>query len=146
LAGLRGRPIAEELLTVVDDPLRPGSPAGHAVDDEGQPARPVTLLDRSRVGEPLLHRASADRLRLSPNGHARRFSFRFCTLPRLTHVEVLGHEGAVADLVAPVAQGVLVRSLRLRHLNAMTGAFSCYLDDAREIRAGEVGPPLTPGL
>jgi TldD protein len=146
LAALRGRPIAEELLTVVDDPLRPGAPAGQAVDDEGQPARPVTLLDRGRVGEPLLHRASAARLGLPGNGHARRLSFRYGTLPRLTHVEVAGHAGRAADLVAPIGHGVLVRSLRLRHLNALTGEFSCYLDDAREIRTGEVGPPLEPGL
>jgi len=146
LAGLRGRAIADELLTVVDDPLHPGAPAGHAVDDEGQPARAVALLDRGRVGEPLLHLASAARLGLPPNGHARRFTFRFGTLPRLSHVEVLGHEGTAAGLIAPIARGVLVRSLRLRDLNVLTGAFSCYLDDAREIRDGAVGPPLLPGL
>ncbi len=48
LGGLRGRAIAEELLTVVDDPLHPGAPAGHAVDDEGETPRAVPLLDRGR--------------------------------------------------------------------------------------------------
>ena len=146
LAALGGRAIGDELLTVVDDPLHPDAPAGQAVDDEGQPARPVRLLDRGRVGEPVLHRASADRLGLPPNGHARRFNFRFGTLPRLTHVQVAGHAGTAADLVAPIARGVLVRSLRLRHLNAVTGAFSCYLDDAREIWDGQVGRALAPGV
>ena len=146
LGPLRGRAIAHELLTVVDDPLHPDAPAGLPVDDEGRPSRSVALIDRGVVGEPLLHEASARQLGLPTNGHARRFNFRFGTLPRLTHVEVAGQAGAAADLVAPIARGVLVRSLRLRHLNTVTGAFSCYLDDAREIRAGEVGPALTPGL
>jgi TldD protein len=146
LAARRGRAIAGELLTLVDDPRHPGAPAGQVVDDEGRQTRPVTLIDRGRVGEPLLDQESARRLGLAPNGHARRMSFRFCTLPRLTHVRVAGHDGTEAGLVGSIEHGVLVRWLRLRHLNALTGAFSFYLDDAREIRSGEVGAPLTPGL
>jgi TldD protein len=146
LASLLGRAIAEEVLTVVDDPLHPAAPAGHAVDDEGEMPRVVPLLDRGRVGGPLLHGASAARLGLPPTGHARRLDFRSCTLPRLTHVEVRGGAGTMAELVAPIARGLLVRSLRLRHLNAATGEFTCHIDDARVITAGEVGPPVGPAL
>jgi TldD protein len=146
LAVRRGRAIARELLTVVDDPRHPGAPAGQAIDDEGRETRSVALIDRGRVGEPLVDEESARRLRLAPNGHARRMSYRYGTLPRLTHLRVAGHDGTEADLVSAIEHGVLVRRLRLRHLNSLNGAFSFFLDDAREIRSGEVGAPLTHGL
>lgn len=146
LAARRGQAIAGDLLTVVDDPRHPDAPAGQIVDDEGREARAVTLIDRGRVGEPLLDHESARRLGLPANGHARRMSFRYGTLPRLTHVRVAGHEGTEADLVGSIEHGVLVRWLRLRHLSSVNGAFSFFLDDAREIRGGEVGAPLAPGL
>jgi TldD protein len=146
LAARRGCAIGPELLTVVDDPRHPGAPAGQAVDDEGRETRQVTLIDRGRVGEPLLDDESARRLGLPANGHARRMSFRYGTLPRLTHVRVAGREGTETDLVGSIAHGVLIRWLRLRHLNSVNGVFSFFLDDAREIRYGVVGPPLAPGL
>ncbi len=58
----------------------------------------------------------------------------------------MGGAGTAADLIGPIARGLLVRSLRLRHLNAATGEFTCHLEGARLIRAGEVGPAVGPGL
>lgn len=146
LASRLGQPVGSEWLSVVDDPLRGPGTAGYQVDDEGVTARKALLVNRGRVEEPLLDGASARRLGREPNGHARRVSWRHHALPRMSHTAVEPHAGHFEDIVGEVGRGLLVRGLSPRHVNLMTGEFSFHVDEAREIRDGQVGAFIGPAL
>lgn len=146
LAALRGQYIASPALTLVDDPLCPGSPAAYRIDDEGVPAQPTTLIAAGRVHEPLLDRSTAARAHSQSNGHGRRLNFRFGALPRQSHLEVQPDTGSLATLIAALPVGLLIRQLRPRHVDIASGAWSFYIDEAAMIRDGRRAEPIGPGL
>ncbi|MCB9564787.1 MAG: hypothetical protein H6708_30750 [Kofleriaceae bacterium] len=66
-----GQTIAAADVTVVDDPTSGGF-AGYAVDDEGQAAAPLTLVDRGVLAAVLCDAHGARRTGLPRTGHGRR--------------------------------------------------------------------------
>jgi TldD protein len=65
----------------------------------------------------------------------------------MTHTGVAaGPHGALEDLVAGVPYGLLVQHLVPRHMNLLSGDFSFFLVEAREIRDGRLGPLVGPGV
>ncbi|XXF76934.1 metallopeptidase TldD-related protein [Myxococcaceae bacterium GXIMD 01537] len=146
LAAKLGEPVGPEWLSVVDDPLCGPGTQGYRVDDEGAVARKALLVHRGRVEEPLLDTEMARRLGRAPNGHGRRVSWRHYALPRMSHTAVEPHAGRFEELVGGVARGLLVRGLTPRHVNLMTGEFSFYIDEARELRDGREGAFIGPAL
>ena len=143
---LLGQRVAEDFVTVLDDPAHPHASASYRVDDEGIPAQTVALISRGIVCEPLLDTYHARLLQRSSNGHGRRLNFRYSALPRLNHVVLQPQRGKLEELAESVSQGALVLDMSLRHLNTMTGNFSFYIREAREIRNGEIGAFLAPGI
>jgi len=146
LAPLLGQRISDECLTIIDDPFYPSSPANYAVDDEGVKAEQVILIHEGRVGSPILDQLTARRLQRASNGHARRTNFRYYALPRLSHTYVKPHVGALKEIISDVPYGLLLLGLRLRHMDIAIGDFSFYIDEAREIRQGKLGPFVSSGL
>src|SRR5207248_3563059 len=47
-----GRRVAEEWVTLVDDPAPDTSKISHCIDDEGTPSRPAYLIERGVLREP----------------------------------------------------------------------------------------------
>lgn len=142
-----GERVAEEFVTVTDDPTEGNSSLHYAFDDEGQPARGTALVERGVVGQPMLSRATARILGQETNGHGRRVSFRHYPLPRMTHTGVAaGPHGTLEQLLAPVGRGLLVQHLVPRHMNLLSGDFSFFILEAREIRDGSLGPLIGPGV
>jgi TldD protein len=147
LATRLGERVADEFVTVVDDPTEGPGTLHYAYDDEGQPARRAALLHGGVVAQPLLSRRTAEVLNGEPNGHGRRVSFRHYPLPRMTHTGVAaGPHGALEQLVAPVGHGLLIQHLVPRHMNLLSGDFSFYIVEAREIRDGQLGRLVEPGV
>jgi predicted Zn-dependent protease len=67
--GELGAALTSPLLTVIDDPGVAGAYGGFAFDDEGEPAAPITLLDRGRVVARLADHASGGAGRGRRPGH-----------------------------------------------------------------------------
>lgn len=145
-SGKVGHTVGSERLTIVDDPTHGGGCCQYAFDDEGTPARRVTLLDHGKVGEPVADASEAFAHGAASTGHGRRIDYRFAALPRVAHTEVLPHEGEHDAIVAQVKHGLWVRQATPRHVNPLTGEFSFWVDEGRVIRDGALGPLVGPTL
>jgi TldD protein len=147
LATRLGQRVAEEFVTVTDDPTEGRACLHYTFDDEGQRARSTALLERGVVGQPMLSRRTAQLLGREGNGHGRRVSFRHPPLPRMSHTGVAaGPHGTLEQILAPVARGLLLQHVVPRHMNLLSGDFSFFIVEAREIREGNLGPPVGPGV
>jgi TldD protein len=146
LARRLGQRVAAPCLSVSDDPTDGHGALAFAWDDEGHAARAVPLLERGVVGSPLLDGRTALALGRAPNGHGRRVDFRHPPLPRMAHTRVEPHEGCLESLLAGVAHGLLVQHLTPRHMDLLSGDFSFYLVEAREVRDGRPGRRVSPGI
>lgn len=146
LASRSGDRVAEEYVTLVDDPSPALAKVAYRIDDEGTPARPVHLLKRGMIQEPLLDKRNAHLLGLEPNGHGRRLDFQHYAIPRMAHTQVLPHEGTLEEALDGVQQGILVSQLKLRQMNLLSGDFSFILTEARLIHNGNIGAYISNGL
>ncbi|NTX15066.1 TldD/PmbA family protein [Myxococcus sp. CA056] len=146
LARRMGQRVAEPFVHVSDDPTDAQNALGFAWDDEGHAARAVPLLREGVVTSPLLDTRSARALGLEPNGHGRRVDFRHPPLPRMAHTRVEPHEGNLNAFLADMGQGLLVQHLTPRHMNLLSGDFSFYIVEARQVRDGRAGARVGPGI
>jgi TldD protein len=146
LAPLLGERVAEEYLTVLDDPTAGSSKVAHVIDDEGIPSRPAYLIERGIVREPLLDQRSARLLKLEPNGHARRLNYRHYPIPRMTHTRVAEHAGTLIDALAGIERGLFISKIKIRHMNIASGDFSFIISEARLIEQGQLSAYVGPGL
>ncbi|WPB74605.1 metallopeptidase TldD-related protein [Archangium violaceum] len=146
LARRLGQRVAESFVSVSDDPTDGRGALAYSCDDEGHPARPVPLLQAGHVGTPLLDTRSARALGCTPNGHGRRVGFKHPPLARMAHTRVEPHQGDLEALIADIPYGLLVRHLLPRHMNLLSGDFSFYILEAQEIRDGDLGSLVSPGI
>ncbi|AGC43071.1 TldD/PmbA family protein [Myxococcus stipitatus DSM 14675] len=146
LARRLGQRVAGPWLSVSDDPTEGHGSLTLAWDDEGQPAQAVRLLSAGIVDAPLLDSRSACHLGHAPNGHGRRVSFRHPPLPRMAHTRVEPHEGDLDTLLGNLSHGLLVQHLMPRHMDLLSGDFSFYIVEAREVRDGRLGQRVSPGI
>lgn len=146
LARRLGQRVAGPWLSVSDDPTDGHSALAFAWDDEGHAARAVPLVREGVIASPLLDARTARALGHEPNGHGRRVDFRHPPLPRMAHTRVEPHEGNVESLLAGVADGLLVQHLTPRHMDLLSGDFSFYIIEAREVRDGRPGRRVSPGI
>ena len=146
LARKLGQQIAEPFLTVSDDPTEDRGSVSFRWDDEGVPAQSTSLIRQGRIDAPLLDEESARALGRSSNGHGRRVSFRHAPLPRMAHTRVEPHTGGLETCIQGVRSGLLVQHLNPRHMHLLSGDFSFYVTEAREIRDGRLGKRLNPGI
>jgi TldD protein len=146
LASWIGRRVAEEWMTLVDDPAPGSSKISHHIDDEGTPSRPAYLIKQGVLQEPLLDKRSASILKLEPNGHGRRLDFRHYAVPRMSHTQVVPHAGTAHEAYAGIKHGIMIYSLKLRHMNIASGDFSFAITEARLIKDGRLGSYISPGL
>jgi PmbA protein len=72
LAGKLGQPVASELVTILDDGLRPGGFGSRPFDDEGVPASVTPVIERGVLRNYLLNCYAARKLNLRTTGNASR--------------------------------------------------------------------------
>jgi TldD protein len=96
-AGLVGRPVGSRLVTVIDDPSRPGGNGFYRFDDEGMAAGPTTIVNQG-----VLERGLSDLL------GGRREAWDRPAGPRPSNSFITPGPTPPAELIAGVAQGIFV--------------------------------------
>ncbi|MFI6850090.1 TldD/PmbA family protein [Kitasatospora sp. NPDC050467] len=137
LGRLRGTAVCPEWVTVLDDPVAPNAVFGYRVDDEGNPAVAVPLIDHGTVGGTPHSAASAAQAGARPNGHGRRMSYLYPAVPRQAHTRVLDGPFTPDEVLRLPGEAVHVERMRVRHVHQGTGAFSFLALEGLLLRDGE---------
>lgn len=136
-----GQVVASPLVTVIDDPTYPGSRGSINVDDEGQPARPVTLIEGGTLRGYMQDRLSARHFGVEP-GNGRRESFRDAPMPRMTNTMMLGGPHTAEEIIASTRRGVFAKKFSGGQVNISNGDFVFSLTESYLIEDGKVTAPL----
>jgi PmbA protein len=123
LAGRVGETIASELLTVIDDGLRPGGLGSRPFDGEGQASRRNIVLERGRLASYLLDSYSARKLGLRSTGNAARGAGSAPTAAPSNFWLEPGRS-SLEQLIATTPRGLLVTELIGQGFNPVTGDYS----------------------
>ena len=139
LLGREGERLLPEDIDVIEDPHRPRGLRSRPFDGEGLACAPRKLVDRGVIGGWLLNVASANKLGLTPTGHASRGAGSPGVSASNLHIPA----GAIsrAELMADVAEGVLITEMAGQGVNAVTGDYSRGATGFRIVN-GEIAGPI----
>ena len=140
-ADLRDRPVASELITMVDlahhwDGQELMCPV--YVDDEGTPATDVTMIERGVLRQFMHSRETAARLGLAPSGNARAYGPDDEPLVRMRNTAILPGTQTLEALIAGVEDGYLLLDTSNGQADATT-EFMFGVNLGYEIRNGKLG-------
>ncbi len=131
LAKRLGETIADERLTVVDDPLIDYAPGSGRVDDEGVPRRVTPVVESGVLRNFLYDLDAAGRSRTTSTGNG-----RGCWP---TNLVIKPGDTSYEQMIAETKEGLLVHSmLGLGQGNAISGAFSVNVQLGYKIEDGKV--------
>jgi TldD protein len=142
LTSLTGRKVAAPQVTIADSPLLPGGWGSYGWDDEGNPAGETVLIDHGVVTGQLTNRTTAARPDGGSSGNARRRSYRYPALPRMSNTYLLPGDRDPAEPLAATCLGLYVAGFRDGHMNRTTGTFSFHVDEGFVIRDGRLAEPV----
>jgi TldD protein len=135
------KPVAGAGIIVVDDGIAPGGFGSSAFDDEGIPARVVTLIREGLLAGQLVSRAEATADN-PVTGNGRRETFRELPQPRMRNTYLRPGKADPAMLLAKMKKGVLVTQLGGGEVDTASGNFMFSATEAFWVENGERKHPL----
>jgi TldD protein len=139
--GLRGQRVANENLTVYEDPTIKNAWGSYFFDEEGVEPRKVVLIDQGIYKQFLHSRETALQLGETPNGHARAESFYYEPIVRMGNTCVKPGNWKEDELIAETKEGVYIAGARGGSTSGK-GPFGFTASEAYQIKNGELVKPL----
>ncbi|MDD5301618.1 MAG: TldD/PmbA family protein [Elusimicrobia bacterium] len=136
--GMRGKAVAPETITVVDDPTLPFQRGSFVFDDEGVPARATELVKDGVLTDFLYDRATALREGRASNGHGRRESFASRPIPRMSNLYIAPGKDDPAKIIKELKSGLLVTRMGGGQVDTASGEFVFEVDEGWRVENGVV--------
>lgn len=125
LAGKRGRKIASELVTFIDDPRRPGGMGSSLYDDEGCPTAAKTMVEGGVLKDYFYDTYTANKEGRSGNASAGRGSYKGLPGPDCSNFHLAPGRLTREAILADTRDGVLVLEVMGMHMaDPISGEFS----------------------
>jgi TldD protein len=141
-SGRIGEKVASELITVVDDGRDPGQRGTAAMDDEGTPTQRTVLIEKGILKTYLSDRKHAEKLGIKRSGNARRESFRYVPICRMTNTMIERGESDPDEILRSVKDGVFVKKMGGGQVDVVSGNFAFEITECFRIRDGKLAEPL----
>jgi PmbA protein len=123
LVGREGTRVASDLITIVDDPLRPRAPGSRPFDGEGLLSRVNTVVEKGTLQTYLCDSYSARKLGRAPTGSASRGSGGGVGAST-SNLILQPTDMPAAEIVRSTRRGLYVTEMMGFGFNAVTGDFS----------------------
>jgi PmbA protein len=141
LAEHLGRPIASELLTVVDNPTMPRHVASLAFDGEGNITKENVLIEKGILKMFIYDSLTARKAGVKVNTMAQRFGYKSRPIARVLNLIVRNGDTDREKVIAGVKNGLYVTGLRGAGTSPISGTYSCGASGFW-IRDGEIAFPV----
>ncbi|HLA37656.1 MAG TPA: TldD/PmbA family protein [Candidatus Brocadiales bacterium] len=138
LIGRLGEKIADERLTIYDDPTIDFAPGSYPLDGEGVKARCTPLLERGVLKNYLFDLQTAGMMSTRSTGNGIR-GFSSQPAPSCSHIIIVPGDMKLEDMIKDIKHGILVdQVLGGGQSNTLAGEFSVNIDLGFLIEKGEL--------
>jgi len=142
-AGQLGKPVASDLVTLLDDGTIPHAPGSFGVDDEGVPAQKTVLVDRGVLVNHMHSLVTAMRASAAPTGNGRRENYRYPPIPRMRNTYIAAGESAPEAIIAATDRGLYAQESGWGgQVDIVTGQFTTGVQVAWLIEHGRLVRPV----
>jgi TldD protein len=141
-AGLIGRSVASEKVTVVDNGTLKNRRGSLNVDDEGSATQETVLIEKGILKGYMSNKLSARLMKMPHTGNGRRESYQQIPMPRMTNTYMLAGEDAPEDILRSVKRGLYAVNFGGGQVDITTGKFVFSASEAYLIEDGKVTAPV----
>jgi TldD protein len=138
LGGKVGTQVASERVTIVDDATVPGSWGSYPYDSEGVAGQRRVLVEDGILKGFMHSLETAAQMAVPPNGSARADGFANRPIVRMSNTMILPGELSLAELIADIDLGILLRGGQWGYVWCEKGQYTCHAGDGVMIRKGEL--------
>jgi len=133
-----GKVVANERVTVLDDPTRPGHRGSFFYDDEGTPSEATVLVEKGVLKTYLFDRRTAKKAKRASNGHGRRESYAHKPIPRMSNTFIAPGKDNPEAIIRSMPRGLLVTRMGGGQVNTATGDFVFEVEEGHWLENGRV--------
>jgi TldD protein len=138
-----GKPVAQPIVTIVDDGTRDGDRGAINVDDEGNVAERTVLVDEGKLATYLHDSISAKHYKVRTTGSGRRESYQYPPMPRMRATYMMGGPHDKDEIIASVKKGIYCTNFTNGQVKIGAGDFTFYVKNGWLIEDGKLTRPLT---
>lgn len=110
-AGMIGKKVASDKVTLVDDGTVPGLYGSAAIDDEGNPTKRNVLIEKGILKGYMVDRLGGRLLNLKPTSSGRRQGYSYAPASRMTNTFLETGDDDEEEMIKTVEKGVFVSKL-----------------------------------
>jgi TldD protein len=136
-----GERIGSPLVSIYDDGLIANGRGSLNIDDEGYPCERTMLMENGKVVGFMNDKISAQALGHRRNGHARRQSYEYVPIPRMTNTVLASGQTPAEEIIASVKYGFYAKSYQGGMVEG-TGKFTFSVSLGYLIENGKLKVPL----
>lgn len=137
-----GELVADESVTMIDDPTIPGLYGSYEFDDEGTKSSKNILIENGVLKKYLTDILSAKTLGLPVTGNGRRQSCRSIPLPRMSNTYLASGSADFNEMLSRAKNGLYVKKMGGGEVNPTSGDFVFYVSEAYIIKKGKICEPV----
>jgi len=137
-AGQKGKKVASEAITVVDDGTIPRRYGTMRFDDEGFATQKTVLIDNGILSNFMYDYLTATKDKVSSTGNGRRESFEHRPIPRMRNTYIAPGKERPEAVIKSVRDGLLVKKMGGGQVNTVNGDFVFDVAEGYLIRDGQV--------
>ncbi|MBX3192857.1 MAG: TldD/PmbA family protein [Labilithrix sp.] len=138
-----GKPIAKDIVSIVDDGTIDHARGTINVDDEGNAPEKTVLVDRGKLATYLHDSISAKHYGVKPTGSGRRESFRHAPMPRMRATYMLPGPHEEEEIIRSVKKGIYCSNFTNGEVQIGAGDFTFYVKNGFLIEDGKLTRPIT---
>jgi len=135
--GRIGEAVATEHCTVVDDGTLAGRRGSLSIDDEGTPTQCNTLIENGKLKGYMHDKLNARLMNTRTTANARRESFAYPPMPRMTNTYMLPGSSDPEEIIASVERGIYAPNFGGGQVDITSGKFVFSASEAYLIEGGK---------
>jgi TldD protein len=141
-SGRVGECVAAPGVTVVDDGTIANRRGSLNMDDEGNPTQRTVLIENGILQGYLQDTLNARLMNVSVTGNARRESYAYLPMPRMTNTMMLNGDKTREEIIASVKRGLYAANFGGGQVDITSGKFVFSTTEAYLIEDGKITTPV----
>lgn len=141
-AGKLGQPVAQPILTAIDDGTLENHWGSLNVDDEGTPAQRTVLIENGILRAYLSDRIGARQVGVPRTGSSRRESYKFAPVSRMRNTYIDRGPHTVEEMIASIGFGLYAKKMGGGSVDPASGEFNFAVQEGYAIRNGKIAEPV----
>ncbi len=136
-----GQKVANEIVTIYEDPTIPEFRGSLNIDDEGVVTQKTILVENGKLVNYIQDRLSAKIMKMKPTGNGRRENYQFPPIPRMTNTVLAKGESDPEEIIRSVKRGFYAKTYQGGQVQD-SGKFVFSVNLGYQIENGKITHPV----